>query len=78
MPKYPKSSQNSGFEGGVDLYADVGKQGQIRGLEVIHSLSPELDASALQAVRQWRYTPFVCKGVTLGWTGSIYVNFSLW
>ena len=76
-PTYPESSVGNGFVGVVELYADIGNQGQIRGLEVIHSLSPELDASALQAVRQWRFKPIVCKGVSRGWTGPIYVRFAI-
>ena len=63
MPKYPESAKRAGYEGRVSFYADIGKQGQLRGLEVVHSLSPDLDAAALQAMSQWRFKPLVCKGV---------------
>jgi TonB family protein len=76
-PAYPESAKRAGITGVVRLYADIGKQGQIRGVEVVHSVWPALDAAAMQAVIQWRYEPAVCNGVSHEVITPIEVRFQL-
>lgn len=76
-PVYPESARRKEIEGVVRMYADIGKGGQIRGLKVIHTASPALDAAALQAVRQWHYQPATCKGVPFEVITTIDVRFQL-
>ncbi len=74
-PIYPENAKRNGYHGLVGFYADIGKQGQIRGLELVRSVSPELDAVAFQAIRQWRFKPLVCKGVPRENVHRLSVNF---
>ena len=46
------------------------------GLEVISSVDPALDRSALEAVQQWRYDPYVCNGVPVEVESTVQVNYS--
>jgi len=63
MPIPPEGATSSGY---VSFYANIGKDGRLRGLNLIHPVSPLVDAAALHALRQWRFTPPTCKGVPRG------------
>jgi TonB family protein len=55
QPDYPSAERRAGRQGTVILTAIVGKDGVVREPKVIRSVSPALDAAAVQAVLQWRY-----------------------
>jgi len=57
QPEYPSAERRAGREGTVIVTAVVGKDGGVRDPKVIRSVSPGLDAAAVQAVLQWRYRP---------------------
>ena len=57
QPDYPSSERRAGREGTVIVTAVVGEDGAVREPKVIRSVSPGLDAAAVQAVIQWRYRP---------------------
>lgn len=57
-PVYPPEAKQKGIQGAVVLHAIIGKDGTIRHLSVI-SGPPELQASAVDAVKQWRYRPYL-------------------
>ena len=57
QPDYPPAERRAGREGTVVVTAVVDKDGQLRDPKVIRSVSPVLDAAAIQAVRRWRYRP---------------------
>lgn len=76
-PVYPPDARKAAKTATVGLYADIGKQGQIRGLEVVHSGSPEFDAAAIKAVNQWRYKPPVCNGVPYEVVTPIAIHFQI-
>jgi protein TonB len=57
QPDYPPAERRAGREGTVVVTAVVDKDGQLRDPKVIRSVSPVLDAAAVQAVRRWRYRP---------------------
>ncbi len=55
-PYYPKSKTK---EGNVVLKAIITSEGSISDVVVLKSLDPELDDSAIHALRQWKFEP--CK-----------------
>ncbi len=57
QPDYPSSERRAGREGTVVVTAVIDKDGRMRDPKVIRSVSPVLDAAAIQAVLQWRYHP---------------------
>jgi TonB family protein len=76
-PEYPPDALRKGKTATVDFYADIGKQGQIRGLEVVRSASAEFDTAAIKSVNQWRYKPPVCNGVPFEVVMFIAVHFEI-
>jgi TonB family protein len=57
-PSYPKSAKAAGIQGDVVLRAVIGKTGKVEKLRVI-SGPPILQAAALEAVKQWKYDPYI-------------------
>jgi len=58
VPEYPRIAIPTGIQGDVKLHAIIGKDGSIQSLSVI-SGHPLLTNSALQAVSQWQYRPYL-------------------
>jgi TonB family protein len=61
MPVYPPEAKKAKIQGTVVLDAVIGKDGNIENLRVL-SGPPELQQSALDAVRQWIYKPYLLNG----------------
>ena len=77
QPTYPENERMSHHQGTVWLYATVGKDGAIQHLQVISGVSPELNNSAMDAVRKWKYTPYERCGKPVEGDTLISINFSL-
>lgn len=60
-PIYPASARAAGIWGHITIEATIDVTGAVRDARIIHSV-PDLDAPALAAVRQWRYTPATLDG----------------
>jgi periplasmic protein TonB len=75
-PQYPPLAKQARIQGTVVLNAIISKQGAIQNLKVI-SGSPMLVPAAIQAVRQWRYKPYVLNGNPVEVETSVTVNFNL-
>jgi protein TonB len=76
-PVYPLSAQNAGIEGTVRLQGIIGTDGSIQGLRVLGSIDPELTRAAVDAVRQWKYSPSLLNGVPVETLTNIDVDFRL-
>ena len=61
IPVYPPAAKKAGIQGKVVLDAVIGTDGNIESLKVI-SGPQELQQSALDAVRQWTYKPYLLNG----------------
>ena len=55
-PVYPPIAQSARVQGVVILEATIGPDGRVQDVRVLRSI-PLLDAAAIEAVRQWQYTP---------------------
>jgi periplasmic protein TonB len=75
-PTYPPIAKAARIAGAVVLQAEISKQGTIENLRVI-SGHPMLVQSAMDAVRQWRYKPYLLNGEPVPVETTITVNFSL-
>lgn len=60
-PTYPVLAKQIGRSGKVELHAIIGEDGMIQSLEAVGG-DPMFFASAMQAVKQWRYTPTMLNG----------------
>ena len=74
-PVYPPIARAAHVSGAVVLHAIISKSGSIERLEVVSG--PEmLRASALDAVRQWKYKPYILNGDPTEVETTITVNFN--
>lgn len=65
-PSYPREAKAQGLEGYVLIGFDISKQGMPEGLRIIQSEPAGIfDQAALEAVRQWRYSPQLRFGRTV-------------
>lgn len=57
-PRYPESARRRGIEGTVLLKMRITAQGRVEDVQVARSAGhPDLDESAIEAVRRWRFEP---------------------
>ncbi len=75
-PLYPQMARMARVQGSVVLHAVISKSGAIENLRVV-SGHPMLQQSALDAVRQWRYRPYLLNGEPVEVETQITVNFNL-
>ena len=60
-PVYPPLARQTGRSGRVELRAIIGTDGTVQSLEAVGG-DPMFYQSAMEAVRQWRYTPTLLNG----------------
>ena len=72
---YPDSAKAAHVSGTVILRAIIGEDGHIRKLQVKQVPSPDLAIAAIQAVRQWVYSPYILNGKPREVDTIITVNF---
>jgi len=77
QPIYPQMAKIARVQGAVVLAAIIGKDGTIQNLHVLSTASPLLNQSALDAVKQWRYRPYILNGEPVEVDTQITVNFTL-
>jgi protein TonB len=75
-PVYPKIALSAHVQGVVLLKAIISKTGDVTELEVV-SGHPILVPAALDAVKQWRYRPYLLNGEAVEVETNITVSFSL-
>jgi protein TonB len=75
-PVYPQIAQISRIEGTVILDAVIGENGRVRDVRVVRSF-PMLDQAAVDAVRQWIYTPTLLNGEPVPVIMTVTVAFKL-
>lgn len=75
-PVYPSLARQARIQGPVVLEATIGRDGTIQNL---HALSghPLLIQSAIEAVKQWRYKPYLLSNEPVDVETQITVNFTL-
>jgi protein TonB len=76
QPVYPPIAVTVHKEGVVILEAILDARGNVTSVHVLRSI-PLLDDAAVDAVRQWKYTPAMLNGVPVPVIMTITVNFSL-
>jgi protein TonB len=76
IPKYPEAAKKARIQGKVVLSAVIGKDGTVETLSVI-SGPKELQQSALDSVRQWKYKPYLLNGDPVEVKTTVNVIYSL-
>jgi TonB family protein len=62
--EYPQHAMNAGIEGAVVLEVKIDERGLVTSVVVLKSI-PMLDAAAVKAAQQWRFTPPIIDGRTV-------------
>ncbi len=73
-PSYPPLAQQARIHGDVVLTAIIDKEGNVQQLQLV-SGHPLLAPAAIEAVKQWRYKPFLLNGQPLEVETTVTVSF---
>ncbi len=76
-PVYPAALQSAGTEGTVLIEAVISKQGVPLTLNVRNTTDPAFVSAALDAVRQWRFSPTMLNGEPIEALTTMQVDFKL-
>jgi|SRR5271157_140760 len=76
LPIYPPLAKGAHIQGPVVLLATISKAGTIEDLHVL-SGHPMLVGAAIEAVRQWRYRPYILNSEPIEVETQITVTFTL-
>ena len=75
-PQYPAQAQEPQIQGPVVLQALISKEGDIRELKLISGDSRLAD-TAMEAVKQWHYQPYLVNGQPVEVQTEITINFTI-
>ena len=75
-PQYPPEAGRARIEGTVVLMAVIGTDGSVKDVRVENGL-PILAQAAIDAVKQWRYKPYMIDGEPVEVDSRITINFNL-
>jgi periplasmic protein TonB len=75
-PQYPTIAKQARVQGSVQLKAIIGKDGKVENVQP-ESGNPLLASAAVNAVKQWRYKPYVLDGNPVEVETTVTVNFRL-
>jgi periplasmic protein TonB len=76
QPNYPPLARQARIQGVVLLQATISKDGNIENLTLI-SGHPMLAPAAIEAVKQWKYRPYLLNGEPVEVDTQVQVNFTL-
>jgi TonB family protein len=77
-PIYPESMRELGLEGRVPLEALIGMDGQVMVVRVTSAqVHPDFAKAAIDAVREWKFSPTLLNGVAVEVLMTVSVQFSL-
>jgi protein TonB len=75
-PVYPDIAKQARVQGIVILECTISPQGRVTDVKVLRGI-PLLDQAAIDAVKQWTYTPTLLNGVPVPVIMTVTVNFKL-
>jgi len=75
-PEYPSNAIRMQIEGTVELMATISKAGEISQIKIL-SGDAQLTKAAMDAVKQWKYKPYLLNGEPVEIQTQVTVNFKL-
>jgi len=76
-PSYTPKAKKAGIQGEVILRSVLDKQGRVTKIEILEGLPKGLNEQAIQAVKEWRFTPAKMNGVPVEVYYILRVRFTL-
>jgi protein TonB len=74
-PPYPPDARAARIQGSVVMAVVIGKDGNVQEVSLV-SGHPMLAPAAIDAVKQWKYRPYVLNGKPVEVDTQITVNFT--
>ncbi len=74
-PEYPDSLKVQGIGGVVVLKVEVLKNGSVGAVKIVKNLQEDLDKFAIEALKQWEFTPAKNNGVPVSVWITIPIRF---
>jgi TonB family protein len=75
-PEYPEAAKEARVQGVVIMEARIDERGTVSDVRTLRSI-PLLDQAAIDAVKQWQYTPTLMNGVAVPVRMTVTINFTL-
>jgi TonB family protein len=75
-PKYPDDARHDRIQGQVVMKVEISKDGDVESVDLV-SGHPALAPAAIEAVKQWKYKPYLLNGIPMAVETQVIVNFSL-
>jgi len=75
-PEYPEDARQQHIQGTVILQVRIDKEGNVYNADLV-SGDPMLAPAAMEAVRQWKYRPYLLNGEAVEVETQVRVNFTL-
>ena len=76
-PRYVEAYRRASISGMVIVEALISEEGVVEDVRLLKSRAPELDAAAMNAVRQWTFEPGRAEGQPVPVIFSLTINFKL-
>jgi len=76
-PKYPDIAAAAKLTGLVIVEALVNESGAVESVKTLRSPSVFLEKAAVEALKQWQYSPLVLDGVAMSFVLTVTFNFSV-
>jgi protein TonB len=76
QPAYPRNALSMRVEGAVELTATISKEGDITHIKIVSGDS-QLTRAAAEAVKQWKYKPYLLNGEPVEIQTQVTINFKL-
>jgi protein TonB len=75
-PVYPREARKNYITGDVLLRIIIGREGTVTNLEVVQG-DPILVESAVKAVKQWKYRPFILNGEAIEAETTVKIQYHM-
>ena len=75
-PEYPKELRKKGIQGPVTLKILISREGDVSQVTLV-SGDPALAPGAIEAVKQWKYKPYLLQGQPVQVETTVQINFTL-
>jgi periplasmic protein TonB len=75
-PEYPKEARQKRIQGTVVLQGIISREGDVAEISVV-SGDPMLTPAAIEAVKQWKYKPYLLNGQPVEVETQLQLNFTL-
>ena len=76
-PQYPEAARRSGEQGTVIFYVMIASDGSVHRVQLIQTVSQDLDDASQTAIERWQYEPAKCNTVPVDSEVPVTVHFSL-